>query len=344
MKSKKLVLILVISIFIFKSGTSWAQKDSSQLSEVEQVKAELLQDAAQITAAEAYQPKWQEDFRALQLQANDLMARNLKLNIEQKTLQNEIMKLEIELQEKQEKNQEVRGKIEEQKSLMDEKAWKAKTAAWERQYQDEMDAKNSELKEYQSKLTYLEQIIEVARLKLKLMGIEDNSDKLLAVQEQRDVLEAQIISQAEREKKLTLDIGRVKDERKPIDPAVAVLRDEIDILRKEIVNLENKNKSIMGQSGPTPEEQIKILTKQQADMIIDNSQFKAKIDKYKSDKKMGIDNSRIKQLVEAISAVDTANNNLNEEISYLRENIAILKNRVKKLNYQAESMNAIKQK
>lgn len=72
-------------------------------------------------------------------------------------------------------------------------------------------------------------------------------------------------------------------------------------------------------------------------MAIDNAQLKAKIDKYKKDQKMGIENHRIKNLVEAISAVDAANSGLTDEIGYLRENIAILKNRVKRLNRQAES-------
>ena len=57
---------------------------------------------------------------------------------------------------------------------------------------------------------------------------------------------------------------------------------------------------------------------------------------------MGIENQRIKDLVEATSAVDTANSELTEAISYLRENVAILKTRVKKLEYQSEALKAIK--
>ena len=59
---------------------------------------------------------------------------------------------------------------------------------------------------------------------------------------------------------------------------------------------------------------------------------------------MGIENKRVKDLVEAISAVDAANNDLNEEIKNLNENIIILKMRVKKLEYKDESMRAIRGK
>lgn len=336
MKSRKIVLILVLSMLTLSIKNSLAQ-DNAKLSEVEQVKSELFEETAQISSVPNYRPQWQEDMITVQLQANNLMAQNIRLSLEQKTLQKEILNLEANLQDKQKKNRELRIKIGGHQALLDEKAWKTKTSVDDRRQQEDLSLKNSELKDYESKIKYLEQKIEVARLKLKLMGVEDNSDKLLAVQEERDILEAHIIGQREKEEALRDNIRKFRDERKPIDPAVAVLRDEIDALRKEIVALETKNKMIASQTGPTPEEQIRILTKQQEGMAIDNAQLKAKIDKYKKDQKMGIENHRIKNLVEAISAVDAANSGLTDEIGYLRENIAILKNRVKRLNRQAES-------
>ncbi len=79
-------------------------------------------------------------------------------------------------------------------------------------------------------------------------------------------------------------------------------------------------------------------------MASENERLLAKIHEYQKSEKLGIDNARVKELVEQISAVDAANIQLNEEIGYLRENIAILRTRVKRMEYQADKLKAMKGK
>ena len=344
MKSTKIILILIFSISILYFKLCWAEEKVSSNAEIERVKAELFQEAAEDQEKEEYQPVWQKDFEALQRQAHDAMAQNMRLNIEHKLLEKETIKLRQEIKDRQKKNQDLRKKVDDLKELSNEKAWKAKVLAQERRSQEDLDIKNKELQEHERKIKFLEQKIVVARLKLKLMGVEDHSDKLLSLQEERDILEAKIASQTEKEKSLMEKITQVKNENKPLDPAVAGLRSEIDALRKEISGLERLHNGMIGKSGLTPQEQIKILTEQKANIETENSNLKAKVDKYRNSQKMGIENQQIKDLVEATSAVDTANGELTEEINYLRENVAILKVRVKKLEYQAEALKAIKGK
>jgi cell division protein FtsB len=57
---------------------------------------------------------------------------------------------------------------------------------------------------------------------------------------------------------------------------------------------------------------------------------------------MGIANQRIKALVDEMSSIDLQNNQLREEIGALKENIAILRSHVKKLEYQTDAINAMK--
>jgi hypothetical protein len=228
--------------------------------------------------------------------------------------------------------------------MLDEKRWKAKIASTEQQAKEAIAGKNKELEDYERNIKSLEQKIAVARLKLKLVGVEDYSDKLLAMQEERDILEAKIVAQREKEKILAAKVQEIKDGNKTLDPAVAGLRSEIDLLRKEIDGLQRLESGVVGKSGLTPQEQIRVLTDQKSNLLTENSNLQAKINKYTDSQKMGIENKRIKDLIEAMSAVDAANSELNEEINYLKENVAILKVRVKKLEYQAEALNAIKGK
>ena len=189
MKSTKIILILIFLIAILYLKLCWAQEKGSLVPEVEQVKAELLQEASEDRNKDEYQPTWQKDFETLQRQAQDAMAQNIRLNIEYKLLEKETVKLSKEVKDRQEKNQDFRKKVGELKDLSNAGAWKAKVLAQERQFQNDLDIKNKELRERDSKIKFLEQKIAVARLKLRLMGVEDHSDKLLSLQEERDTLE-----------------------------------------------------------------------------------------------------------------------------------------------------------
>jgi hypothetical protein len=91
----KLILILFITIFIVPFKLSWAQERGASVSEIEQVKAELLQQVVENQKKQEYRPKWQEDFEAMQVQANDSMAQNTRLNIEYKLLEKEAIRIRI---------------------------------------------------------------------------------------------------------------------------------------------------------------------------------------------------------------------------------------------------------
>lgn len=344
MKSNNIVLVLILLIAVSYFKPCVAQEKGPAVSEIEQVKAELMQKVVENQKKQEYRPKWQEDFKTMQMQANDSMAKNIKLDVEYKLLKKEELKLQSEVKERHDKNQDLSRKASEQQEMLDENKWNAKTASQARQFQESIAGKNKELEDYERKIQFLEQKIAVARLKLKLMGVEDYSDKLLAMQEERDLLEARIVSQTDKEKNLAVKIQEIKGGNKTLDPAVAGVRADIDSLRKEIDGLQRQERGMVGKSGPTPQEQIKILTDQKSDLLTENSNLKAKINKYTNSQKMGIENKRIKDLIEAMSAVDTANSGLDDEISYLKENIAILKVRVKKLEYQSEALDAIKGK
>lgn len=325
-------------------GVSWGQQTNSVASEIEEIKAELMQEASKRRELEEYQPIWQGDLEALQQQVNDLMAQNARLSIEQRELENELPKLEAEVNEKEKINKELAAKVGVLKELSDDKAWDAKVFAQDRQAQERLSIKNNELMRYDDKIKYLEQKISVARSKLKMMGVNDVSDQLLALQEERDILEAKILSQSQHEKELMQKILQIKSEKTQLDPDVAALRNEIEELSREIAGLEDKQRSMTGKSGFTVKEQVEILSKQKEDMASENERLLAKIHEYQKSEKLGIDNARVKELVEQISAVDAANIQLNEEIGYLRENIAILRTRVKKMEYQADKLKAMKGK
>lgn len=345
MNLNRIVLILLTGIFFVNFKLSSAQvQNETTLSDVEQVKAELYQQASENRKRQEYNPQWQKDFEDLQLKVNEEMARNMRLNIEQKLLAKEEVRLKKELTERQALNLDLKTKLQEQEYLQDEQKWKADQASQEREYQALILEKNQALKVSQREIRSLEDKITVTQLKLKLMGVEDYSERLLAIQKERDWLEAQIISQQEKEKDLSAKIKEVKDSGKKMDPAVAQLKTQIDALREDLRQLEKKQNAMIGKSGPTPQENIEILTKQKEDLVEENNRIKAKIDKYKTSEKMGIENKRIKDLVEAISAVDSANNELSQEAKYLSENIIILKMRIKKLEYRQESMESIRGK
>ena len=344
MQSRKLILILFITISILPFRLSSAQGQGASVSEIEQVKAELLQRVVENQKKQEYKPKWQEDFEVMQVQANDSVARNIRLNIEYKLLEKEALRLQDEVKERHDKNRDLRKKTDQQQEMLDEKRWKAKIASTQQQAQEAIAGKNKELEDYERNIKSLEQKIAVARLKLKLMGVVDYSDKLLAMQEERDVLEATIVAQTEKEKILASKVQKIKDGNKTLDPVVAGLRAEIGLLRKDIDGLERQGSGMVGKSGPTPQEQIRILTEQKSNLLTENSNLQDKINKYTDSKKMGIENKQIKDLIEAMAAVDEANSELNEEINYLKENVTILKVRVKKLEYQAEALDAIKGK
>jgi chromosome segregation ATPase len=336
------ILTIVVAILYIKPCA--AQEQGPPVSEIEQVKAELLRKVVENQKKQVYKPKWQEDFEAMQLQVNDAMAQDIKLNIEHKILEKEALRLKSEVQDKYERYQKLKKNTDEQREMLDEKKWKAKIASQEQEFQEAIAERNKKLEGYERRIKSLEQKITVARLKLKLKGINDDSDKLLAMQQERDVLEAEIIGQSDKEKILAEKIQKINDENKTLDPAVAGIRSEIDVLRSEIEEKQRKQDAMIGTSGPTPQEQIRILEYQKANLITENDSLKAKIDQYRDSQKMGIENKQIKDLIEAMSAVDTANNELNEEINYLKENIVILKVRVKKLEYQAEALKALKGK
>lgn len=342
MKSKKLVFILNIILLNTFVGISWAQQTNSIASEIEEVKAELLQEASKRREREEYHPIWQGNLEALQQQVNDLMAQNARLSIQQRELESELPKLETEVNEKEKINQDLSIKVNGLKELSDEKVWDAKVSAQDREALKRLSIKNNELMEYDAKIKYLEQKISVARSKLRLMGVNDVSDQLLALQEERDLLEAKLLSQSQHEKELMQKILQIKSEKTQLDPNVAALRNEIEELSREIAGLEDKQRSIAGKSGFTVKEQIEILTKQKEDLSSENDRLLAKIHEYQKSEKLGIDNKRVKELVEQISAVDAANIQLNEEIGYLRENIAILRTRVKRMEYQADKLKAMK--
>ena len=341
----RLVFILLTGIFSIDSSLSFAQEQmNSSVSEVEQVKLELFQQANENSKRQEYHPQWQQDFESLQLKLNEEVARNMRLSIEQKLLMREEVRIKKELSEKQALNDDLKSKVQAQEYLQDEKRWKENLAAQERSFQQILLEKNKALKDSQREIKSLEDKISVAQLKLKLMGVEDYSDRLMAIQQQRDFLEAQIISQEEKEKDLVSKIKEIKDSGMKMDPAVVEIKTEIDALQEELKQLEKKQNALIGKTGPTPQEQIEILTKQKADIITENNGIKAKIEKYKKSQKMGIENKEIKDLIDSISAVDSANNELNDEVKYLSENIIILKMRIKKLEYRQESINAIKGK
>ncbi len=323
-------------------GISWGQETNSTVSEIDVIKAELLQEASRKRDSEQYKPIWQGDLDALQKQLNEQMAQNARLSIEQRELESEIARLEVEVKDKEKINEELAAKVGSLKELADEKAWSMKVSAHEHEAQKQMSLKNNELQTYDTKIKYLENKIAVARLKLRLMGVTDNSDELLALQEERDLLEAKIVSQTEREKELMAKILQIKDEKKELDPGVAALRNEIEELSRQIAELEDKQNSMTDRSGFTVKEQVEILTKQKEDMAAENERLLAKIHNYQKSEKLGIGNQRIKELVESISAVDAANIQLNNEIGYLRENIAILRTRVKKMEFHAEKLKAMK--
>lgn len=324
------------------AGISWGQETNSTILEIDAVKAELLQEGSKRRSSEGYQPKWQGDLDVLHKQLNEHMAQNARLSIEHRELENEIARLEVEVRDKEKVNEELAAKVGGLKELADEKAWSVKVSDQEHEAQKQMSLKNHELQSYDTKIKYLENKIAVARLKLRLMGVEDNSDELLVLQEERDLLEAKILIQTEREKELMSKILQIKDEKKELDPGVAALRNEIEELSRQIAELEDKQRSMTDKSGFTVREQVEILTKQKEDMAAENERLVAKIHNYQKSEKLGIGNQRIKELVESISAVDAANIQINEEIGYLRENIAILRTRVKKVEFHAEKLKAMK--
>lgn len=325
-------------------GISWGQETNSILNEIEEIKAELLQEASKRREREEYQPLWQGDFEALQKQVKDLMVNNSRLSIQQRELENELSGLEAEVNSNEKINRELSAQIDEFKELSDQKVWDAKVSAQEKQFQERLGLKNNDLLGLDAKIRYLEQKIFLARSKLRMMGVDDVSDKLLALQEERDILEAKILSQTQYEKELMQKILQVKSGKVQLDPDVAELRNEIGELSREIAELEDKQRSITDISGFTAKEQVEILTRQKEDMAAENERLIAKIHEYQKSEKLGIGNKRIKELVEQISAVDAANIKLNEEIEYLRENIAILRTRVKKMEYQADKLKAMKGK
>ena len=165
MKSSKIIVVVVFLISILCLKPCWAEEAVSPVSEVEQVKAELLQEASEERRKEEYQPKWQKDFEVMQRQANDAMAQNIKLNLEHKRLEEETIRLGQEVKERQEKNQDLKSKVGELKDLSNDKVWKTKVLAQERRSQDELDTKNKELQEHEGKIKFLEQKIAVARFK-----------------------------------------------------------------------------------------------------------------------------------------------------------------------------------
>lgn len=343
MKFEKLIFIVLTAMSILWFKPCDAQNKPT-LSEVEQIKQELYQQVIENERRYNYEPQWQNDFEMLQLEANGYMAQNLKLDTESKLLEQEELKLKAAIKEESSKNQELRKKLGAQLEVLDEQKWKGKVKDEERRLQESIASKSKELKEYERDIKSLEQSIGVTRMKLKLMGIEDHSDQLLALQHERDIIEAQIVGQTEQEKELAAKIAEFKSGHKTLDPTVAALRTEIEALRQEISDLELKQESMVSKSGPTPTEQVRILTEQKDNIVAENDRLKGRIEKYKSEQKMGIDNKKTKDLIEAISAVDAANNELNEEISHLKENIIILKVRIKKLEYQADSLKAMKSK
>ncbi len=246
MKSNEIILILNIVLLNTFVGISWGQETNSVASEIAEIKAELMQEASKRRDREEYQPLWQGDLEALQKQVNDLMAQNARLSIQQRELESELPKLEAEVNEKEKINQELSAKVGGLKELSDEKVWDAKVSAQDREARERLGIKNNELMGYDAKIKYLEQKISVARSKLKLMGINDVSDQLLALQEERDILEAKILSQSQNEKELMQKILQIKSEKTQLDPNVAALRNEIEELSREIAGLEDIQRSMTG--------------------------------------------------------------------------------------------------
>lgn len=338
------ILILNILLLAIGSDDSWGEQTKGIPPEAEEVKVELMQEASRLRDRDLYEPAWQENFEILHKQVNDQMAQNARLNIQQKEMEKEIARLQTEVEEKEKIGRELSVQVAELKVLADDKAWETKTSERERFFQQQMAVKNNELQTLQQKISFLDDKTAVVRSKLRMMGVKDNADELLAIQQERDLLEAKLLSQSQREKELMQKILQTKSERKGLDPAVATLRSEMEELSRQIAELEDKQKSVVGPSGFTLKEQVEILIKQKEDMAAENERLLGKIQSYQKNQKLGIENQRIKELVESISAVDAANIRLNEEIGLLRENIAILRTRVKKMEYQAEKLRAMKGK
>lgn len=345
MKIQKIVFILFSIVFwSYAENLSAQEQYAADSSKAEAVKAELFKEVNIDTSYESYKPQWQKGFDAMRMKSNEEMARSLKLSIEQKDLERQIEKLSREYETSQNNNQELQTKIEGQEGITDDKKWKAKTAETERILKDEQAAKNKELAQSRKDMKLLQDKIDVIRLKLKMMGVEDLSDARFALQQERNFLEAKIITNDEKLKDLSEKIDAIKSRGLNLDPKVAQAKAEIESLRKDLGQLEDQQKALTGASGLSLADTIEVLRRQKIDVQKSSDEVKAKVLKYRSSQKMGIENNQIKKLVEAISAVDSANMALNDEISDLTENITILKVRIKRMEYKTETVKALKDK
>ncbi|MBL8012928.1 MAG: hypothetical protein JNN05_03690 [Candidatus Omnitrophica bacterium] len=343
MKIEKIALIPICIIFGMYAGNLFAQEvpvvDSTQ---VQEVKEELFKEVSIEGRREPYKPQWQKDFDAMRLKSNEEMARSLKLSIEQKKLELAIEKLTSEYVASQSRKQDLQIKISAQQELLDEKKWKASVGRKEGAFKNAQVQRDNELAQCRKDIQLLQDKIDVTRLKLKMMGIEDLSDARLALQQERNILEAKIIGNEEKLRDLSAKILAIKSRGMKLDPRVEQVKKEIESSRTDLRQMEEQQKELKGTSGVSLEDTIEILRRQKIDVQKSTDEVKGKVLKYRKSQKMGIENNRIKKLIESISAVDAANSALNDEISNLTENITILKVRIKRLEYKNEAMKALK--
>jgi chromosome segregation ATPase len=341
MKFHKIVFIyIILQFFSVRSVFSQAAPAAaSNPDEVKKVRAEM--DAQYEKWAdeqrEQYLPKWDEHVTDMNLLAERLVAENDRLAREQQSLLEEWKVVEADLQKQKNANADLRAEISRKKDLMDDKRWKEKAAGQVKALQQELDDKNKELQELDRQAGSLGKKIQLGQLKLASLGVDVSPiDARLKGEEEITQLRSKLSETGDRERVLKYKLEQFKDQ--DLDPKVAALRDEIDGLNKKIAEAQTAGRKPQAD----PQAELHALEQKKADLEQETGRLKQELDKIEKAQAMGIANQRIKALVDDMSAVDVQNNQLREEIAMLKENIAILKGHVKKLEYQADAINAMK--
>ncbi len=343
MKFYKIVFIYIIAQLFCTPFAFSSEKPSAAATsdaEIQKVKKELdaRYEAWAEERRENYAPGWDDKIQDVQIRANGLLIENERLAREQQSLLIEYKRIEADIKAQKDANEELREKIDAKQTLLEDKRWKEKANFQLKEWQKALDEKTKELESYNRQLSSLDKKTELGRLKLISLGVDIKpiEEKLEAANE-IERLREQIAETDDREKVLRYKLERLAKSDTPLDPKVAAIKSEIDALNEKIAKARKP-----GDQAPQTEDELTALTRQQEELKQENARLKTALDKIEHDQTMGIANQRIKDIVDEMSEVDRQNNELKEEMEALKENITILKSHVKKLEYQAEAINAMK--
>ena len=348
MKFHKIIFIYIIVQLLgvpYVRAQAETAAPSASSDEVAKVKADL--EAQYETWADErrknYVPKWDDHLGDLGIKANALVVENERLSHDEQSLKDEWKALSEEIEKQRSINQGFQAQIDGKKNLMEDKNWKQNAGGQLKQWERKLDNGNKELEDYNRQISSLDKKIKLGKLKLASLGVDYGPiGEQLKAEEDAINLRSELDQAADREKVLKYKRDQYKAAETAIDPKVAALKNEIDVLNIQIRDARDGGKKPAVKEDPR--QQIEALKSKKEELLKDIENLKVSLEKIEHAQDMGIANQRVKALVDEMSTIEMENSQIQDEMGILKENITILKNHVKKLEYQAESINALKGK